>query len=104
MDAFSKVAEIFGGRNSIGTLSLMTKVNHDLHILGDDAEILMEEFAVFFDIDMKEFVFSKYFEEELIVFVYWYYLWFQPSYFTRKKPLTIGHLVEIAEKKIWFDP
>lgn len=78
----------------------------DLHFYGDDADELLEAFATCFDVDMYGFQFTDYFRSEgmtpvdivLIIRRLFGYQDFS------KKPIAIGHLVEVASLGKWFDP
>lgn len=59
-----------------------TQIEKDLGVTGDDAEELIQEFSKVFNVDLSNFLFSQYFNDE-------------PHLFYNgkdKKPLTIGHL------------
>lgn len=70
-------------------------------IYGNDVDEILIGFFIEFDIDYKTFEFEKYFEEERDL----RYLLDKLFFRQRKsyRPLTIEHLIKVAEKGEWFD-
>lgn len=84
------------------TITLSTRLLHDLHIYGDDAEEVLSEIGRTYQIDFSGFDFQQYFFPEGFAF------WIIPSFLKRrllskKCPITIQELVWAAEAKKW-DP
>lgn len=72
-------------------------LDNDLGVAGDDAWELIEEFSEKFNVDLASFEFSKHFTSE----------GFPPLHENDEYggyPVTVKHLIEIAEKGIWFEP
>lgn len=101
-DKFIEVRDFFA-RSYSKSSDQNTTVNFDLEIMGDDADIFMQEFSKKFKVDLTGFQFSDFFHDELGI-KYLYYKFFEPSFLTAKVPLTLGHLSKVAVKKVWFDP
>jgi hypothetical protein len=80
-----------------------TTINFDLEMMGDDADYFMLEYSRKFAVNLDGFKFSDFFHDELGV-KYLYYKFFKPEFLTNKKPLTLGHLSEVAVRGTWFDP
>ncbi|MFW2476864.1 MAG: DUF1493 family protein [Sediminibacterium sp.] len=59
-----------------------TQIEKDLGVTGEEAEELIHEFSKSFNVDISNFMFSKYFNDEP-------HLLFNGM---DKKPLTVGHL------------
>ena len=92
------------GKNVVVTS--MTQLYQDLNIYGDDADEFLTAFSEKFGVDMNSFRFADYFPHEGM----------SPIDIVRivarvfghrdlsKKPLTVGHFVSVAKRKVWFDP
>ena len=100
-DTLKKVIDFFGG-NSSTPINGNTEINNDLKITGDDAYFILLDFEKKFNVSLKGIDLNDYFVPEM-VFKYWYYKWFKPEKLKRK-PLTIGHMAEVAKKGYWFEP
>ena len=79
-----------------------TEVNNDLGLIGDDADAMLLAFMEKFNVNLENINFTNYFVPEL-VFKYWYYKWFKPDKLKRR-PLTVEHMAEVAERGHWFEP
>ena len=79
-----------------------TQINNDLGVMGIDADEALESFSVKFKVDMDAFPYEEYFLDELGL-LYMYYKFFDKKKLL-KKPLTVGHMVKVAEKGTWFPP
>ena len=79
-----------------------TALLHDLSIAGDDAWEILGKINQRFGIDFSKMPFSAYFPDETEALgVHWAKLIGRRS---RKKPLTIGHLRNVIDRGVWFDP
>lgn len=96
-----EVIDFFGGNSNLH-LDENTEINNDLEIIGDDAYFMLLHFGKKFNVNFDGMNFNDYFPPELH-FQYWYYKWFKPEKLKRK-PLKIGHLVEVVKKGRWFEP
>jgi acyl carrier protein len=86
------------------------KIEDDLGTTGDDAVELMEKFAERFQVDMTGFDFSVHFGPEgggclvlLLLFPFWLGKQSDEDY-RNFQPVTVGHLVQVAQRGAWFDP
>ena len=84
------------------TINKMTTLNNDLQVHGDDAFFLLKRFSEKFKVDLTNLNLDKYFVG-VITFKYWYYKLFKPEKFV-KPPLTIGHLIDVVRRGMWFEP
>lgn len=66
------------------------RLEKDLYIYGEDAERLLIEYSNFFNVDISNLDFSKYFTGE-VLFSYTFYRSYSKRY-KQKKDLTIGDL------------
>ena len=79
-----------------------TALLHDLSIAGDDARELLEEIIRRFGTDFSKMQFTAYFPDETEALgVHWAKLIGRRS---SKKPLTVGHLGNVIDRGVWFDP
>lgn len=92
----------FFGKYSQAKLDENTEINNELGLLGDDADAMLFAFMKRFNVNFENVDFDKYFVPEPLL-KYWYYKWFNPEKL-RRKPLTLGHMVEVAKKGYWFEP
>jgi acyl carrier protein len=80
-----------------------TRLEEDLGITGDDAAELLQAFAERFGVDMTGLSFHKHFGPEGCNPLWFFYTptWLRAhgSY-----PVTIDHLVRVAEIKRWYSP
>lgn len=76
--------------------AINTSINDDLQISGDDVDFILSEFREKFKVDLSDLKVDDYFLPELL-WEYWYYKWFKPEKL-KKKPLTVGHMVEVVER------
>lgn len=81
-------------------------------IVSEDAIWIMEEYAEKFGVDLSSFVIDEYF---LFIDYRWYDfigMWSIYKLIYKRlpyddvvlKPLTVNHLIAVAEKKKWFEP
>ena len=84
------------------TLSLKTRLHHDLRIDGDDADELLEKIAARYGTNFDEMVFDAFFPDESEALSYT--LTSLLGWKSEKKAFTIGHLVHVIERGRWFDP
>ncbi len=77
-------------------LVLSARLEEDLGVTGDDAVELMQAFSSIFNVELTDLEFSKHFGPEAL--------------FSRRHPelgaypVTVGHLVNVAEHGHWFPP
>ena len=76
-------------------LSVELYIEQDLKLFGDDASELLEEIQKKFDIDFSSFDFTLHFSPEVG--------WPENPRFGYY-PVTVGHLIKVAELKCWFLP
>lgn len=93
--------------------SLEADLAEDTGLWGEEAYVLLEEFARRFEVDMSGFPFDEYFGSDALIDISWkticsWLLWLiglrkrQDVYWPwPKKPLTVGDLVEAAERGRW---
>src|SRR4051812_45928259 len=74
-----------------------SRLNHDLGIDGDAAELLTE-YAEAFAVDMSEFQFPRYFRNEPHLLNFWRWI---PGQGSKLMPITVRNLVEAAKRKKW---
>ncbi len=86
-----------------------TRLREDLGMEGDDAVEFLEEFSKRFDVDLGKFEFHKHFGPEvaynpLIVLID--FIFKRPPRYPDlgKYPVTVKHLILVAENKKWFLP
>ena len=95
------LVESIGGRVKNGSLS--SRLYHDFSLSGDDAWEFLEAFASKYNVEMKKFNFETFFVTEGDAM----WLWMIEIFGWRDKkvvPVTVSHLVSVAEKGSWFDP
>lgn len=97
-DIFSK----YFGVDKIGTETAF----QDYKLFSEDIDAFFREFSSHFDVNMEAYNYYDYFYEDVHL-VYIVRDWFL-RVFNRKKSqrkrITIGHLIEVAEKGHWFKP
>lgn len=79
---------------------------NNLGMDGQDVAYFMEEFALTFNIDMSDFVFTRYVVEKGSIFNLPRIL-FLRLFKPRNLPFLefgVEHLIEVAKRKKWFDP
>ena len=94
-DIESKVLSLIARLAGRKAVTLETSVNRDLGIEGDDASDLIDwlhkQFGTsFVGLDMRD-----YFNDEGTESIRWFR--------SRKRPLTVGHIVSVVKKGAWFD-
>jgi len=84
---------------------LPTRLEEDLGITGDDASDLIREFSARFAVDITGLEFHKHFGPEGVGCNPLWLIW-PPAGMKdyRKYPVTVDHLVRVAETKRWFSP
>jgi len=114
-DVLAEIIELARCQTGATTITANTRLYSDLGMTGDDAQEFMTAFAVKYDVDMSEFVWLRYFDDEgsdmmapaiaLITSV------LSPSFAVRwqaardaEREITIAHLVEVAHERAWRDP
>jgi hypothetical protein len=97
------------------TITANTRLYADLGMTGDDAQEFMTAFAVKYDVDMSEFVWLRYFDDEgsdmmgpaivlaASVLSASFAVRWQAAH-DAEREITIGHLVGIAGERTWRDP
>lgn len=91
--------EFFGNRTS---LEPTTRLQHDLHLGGDDVDELLEKIVATYGTDFSELDFDAFFPDETdALSYYWTSLIGCES---DKKEFTLGHLVDVINRGQWFDP
>ena len=89
----------FIGRKKVSNNSALLQ---DLGIAGDDAWELLKEINLQFGTDFSKMPFSAYFPDETEALgVHWAKLIGRRN---PRKPLTVGHLVNVIDRGVWFDP
>jgi len=78
-------------------ISLETRLSHDLGIGSDDASELLELYAEAFSVDLNDFQFHKYFQDEPHLLNFW--RWWIPGLRPKLDPITVRNLVEAARLK-----
>jgi len=92
-------------RTPLERLEPQTKLEEDLGITGDDAWELLQKFGERFDIDLASLEFYKHFGPEGWGCNPLWLLCPPPGMSDyRKYPVTVDHLVRVAEIKRWFCP
>lgn len=77
-----------------------TLIYDDLLISGDDASELIGRIHAEFGTSFKGLHFPDYFPNETESMMFRVYLLFGGK---RKRPLTVGHLIEVVERGEWFE-
>ncbi|WP_128331105.1 DUF1493 family protein [Apibacter sp. HY039] len=105
-DLSNKVIKFFKNKLGIKNITLSSNIADPKYSLFDlDAEYVMEEYFKEFSINYSNFIIDKYFQ-------YPDYSWKllikkilnRKIVYPTKPPLTIGHLIKVAEKGEWFEP
>jgi hypothetical protein len=88
---------------SIDSLTPGTRIEEDLGVTGDDAAEFLADFAERFDVEMAGLDFHKHFGPEGCNPLW---LLYTPDWLENhgRSPVTIDHLVRVAEVKRWFSP
>ncbi len=91
-------------------LTLETHLREDLGMEGDDASEFLEDFSKRFGVDFSEFNFDRHFGPEVAfnpVLLFIGFVFKRPSRLhpdLGKYPITVKHLILIAENKHWSLP
>lgn len=94
-----RIVRRYSGTRRVGSTS---RIYHDLSIAGDDAWELLEQLTQEFGTSFDGFPFVDYFPEETEALpAYWGRFFGLRG---RWRPLTLGHLVEVARRGAWFEP
>jgi hypothetical protein len=90
-------------REPIARLKLGTRIEEDLGMTGDDAAEFLEEFSRRFGVELAGLEFHKHFGAEGCNPLW---LLFPPAWLEDhgNYPVTVDHLVRVAEVKRWFSP
>ena len=96
---YALISEISGVRKG---LSDSTRIYHDLFISGDDADEFLEKIHNTLGVNFEGLDFSAYFPDESESFIM--HLAVRIGFKSKKKEMTIGHLLDVIRKKSWFDP
>ncbi|MCK5677591.1 MAG: DUF1493 family protein [Flavobacteriaceae bacterium] len=93
-DVFEKVKEFMIREFFVDNIEIthITTIERDLGITGDDAWDLLEKFGNEFDVDVSNFEFKKYFQEEGDWVFGWLSNIFKKNNVITKKNLTVGQL------------
>jgi hypothetical protein len=102
MDEIQNAVLTFFDKYSKTKIALGTSINNDLNLIGDDVDLVFDDFCKEFKISLLELPFDKYFLQERM-FLYWYWQLFKPEKL-KKPPLTVGHLAEVVRVGHWFEP
>jgi hypothetical protein len=98
-DRLTQIIEKYTGRK---TFQGSTRLFHDLHLYGEDADDMLGEFQKEFGVDFSEFEFSDYFPDETeMPFGFFLFIFLSRE---KKNPITIDHLIDVAERQRWFYP
>ncbi|CVK16198.1 Protein of unknown function (DUF1493) [Apibacter mensalis] len=102
----NKVLEFFKNNLGIKNIDLSSNIADPNYSLFDiDAEYIMEKFFKEFSIDYSEFVIDEYFQyPDYSLKLLLKNILRQKINYPLKTPLTIDHLVKVAEKGEWFKP
>jgi hypothetical protein len=92
------ISKVSGNRN----LGVQTRLFHDLGISGDDAAELLNDVHQKFGTSFAEFPFVDFFSDETEALMA--HLARRLGLRSRRKSLTLGHLVKVVEKGTWFEP
>lgn len=94
-----------------GSFEGTTRIEEDLGVTGDDADELMAAFAREFDVDLTGLRFHRHFGPEGCFPLgcgplYWFYRpdWIKDLNEIGKFPITVQHLVQVAQDKRWSSP
>jgi hypothetical protein len=91
------INEVFGVHN----INTYTHINM-LNSLSEDNDYFINSLETKFNIDMSTFKYYKYFEEDEFIVVTIFRRIFLKK--TKKKILTVSHLLQVITKGKWFDP
>jgi acyl carrier protein len=85
-------------------VQLHTRIEDDLGTTGDDAVELMEAFMEHFQVDMTGYEHQKHFGPEGggCCLLFWWGWTRSPE--QGFQPVTVEHLVQVAQEGRWFDP
>ena len=98
-DAFRAVLRPFAGNESV---SESTRILQDLGIDGGDADEFLEAVHAKFGTRFDGFVFSTYFSNgEIGNGEGWLR---RRGFEDPRRPLTVGHLIDVIMRGVWFDP
>ncbi|MEP6755959.1 MAG: DUF1493 family protein [Chthonomonadales bacterium] len=79
------------------------RIEEDLNYTGSDAAELIDAFAIYFEVTLENLDFHKHFGPEGCN-PFWLLLppiWLKDH---GKYPVTVQHLINVAEAKAWFEP
>ncbi|MBW3624420.1 MAG: DUF1493 family protein [Armatimonadetes bacterium] len=82
-------------------VELDTTIEDDLGTTGDDAMELMGAFMYRFKVDMTDYDHQKHFDQEASGCFFLWWGWGQAREF---QPVTVEHLVRVAQGGHWFNP
>ena len=111
----AEIIELARSQAGAKTITANTRLYADLGMTGDDAQEFMTAFAVKYDVDMGEFVWLRYFDDEgsdmmaraiaLAASI------LSPSFAVRwqaaydaEREITIAHLAKVAGERKWREP
>ncbi len=107
MNLENEILAFFKKEIGIKNIDLKSNIGSEKIGLFDlDAEHVMHEFFKKYNIDYSGFVSEKYFQypnyswKSLFIIR----LFFEQEKYPSKPPITIGHMIEVAKRKEWFDP
>jgi hypothetical protein len=95
-----KLLEKYAGKKALGH---DPRIFHDLKLRGVDAADFIEDLCATFDFNFSTMRFSEYFPAEYYSprdFVIDLFGWTD----RRWKELRLSHLVDVCQKKLWFEP
>ncbi|HBK70365.1 MAG TPA: hypothetical protein DDZ39_01695 [Flavobacteriaceae bacterium] len=96
-DTFEKLKKFIIKETLVNDLEIttMTTLERDLGITGDDAWDLLEKYKNIFNVDISNFEFNEYFQEEGSWVLGWLFDVFKNK---QRRTLTVGQLVEAINK------
>ena len=85
------------------TLDFSTRLREDLGLYGEDSYEFFTDFTKCFDVDFSDMEIHRHFNPEWFDFKW---LLFKPVWWKDlgRYPVTIGHLIQVAEAGRWFMP
>ncbi|MFV5686549.1 DUF1493 family protein [Flavobacterium sp. GB2R13] len=100
-----KVIDFFNKNNIVKNNKIDSSINKP-NYFADEAFFLMEEFFVKFNIDKGYIDIDKFFNPlPTLSFKHFLNLFgLKKMEYPEKPKITIGHMIEVAKRKEWFDP
>lgn len=98
-DQVRRIVEDISGHTRV---TRQTRLWHDLHLGGDDVVELTDRISAAFGTSFSTFCLSDFFPEEAEALGA--HITAALGFKSRKKPVTVQHLLDVVKHGSWFDP